>query len=293
MVETNNEQVMEKAEADAFDREFMVPTETPPPATPAPTADEVTPPDSPTVAPKFVPVTEEDLKTLRDTATLATTIKAAMEKQFGTAFGKMGSLEQTVRALHERTPTGHTVVLTDDDLAELKEDFPELTSNLIKGLNKALGKVAVGGAPGPGALTHETVTKLIADAVATAEARVDDTRLSERVTATYPDWMDVINGPVGADGFRHGVGADGKQTAYRQWMAAQSQDVQHMLMTTRDPRAVIQSLDDFTKQSAPAVPSTRSRRLVEAVPPKGSTSGVSTEQTEDDGFREGLKMMSS
>ena len=217
-----------------------------------------------------------------------------MDSGLGKAFGKMGSLEQLVRELQEKTPSGQGLVLTEDHMAELKEDFPDLTANLIKGLNKALGGLkGTGGVPS-GTLTPDSINKLITDAVSASEQRIEDNLLTKQVSGTHKDWLDVINGPVGADGFRHGV-AEGKPTAFRQWLAKQPDEYQRMLSNTRDPQAVIASIDDFKKAHAANPPgNTRAARLKEAVPPKGSAGAVPAGgQTEDDGFRDGLKVGAS
>jgi hypothetical protein len=282
-------------ESQAFDQEFVPPTEPPPPAAPEPKDEDAPPAEAaaPIAEPKFVQVTEDDLATLRQTATSLTEIKAAMDKGLGTVFGKMGSLEQTLRGLQEQTPFGQGLVLTEKHLAELKEDFPDLTANMIKGLNRALGTLkGTGGAPN-GALTPETINKLITDAVTASEQRIEDTLLTKQVAGKHKDWLDTINGPVGPDGFRHGVDAEGKPTAYRQWLAKQPAEYQQTISETRDPQAVIASIDDFKKAPAGSPGSSRSTRLKEAVPPKGSAGAVPTGQTEDDGFQAGLKIGAS
>lgn len=277
----------EQAEVDAqFKDGFGDPEQSTPPAPaegenkPAAAAAEpaVTPP-----APKYVQVTEDELKELKSGAATIAEIKATLD---GKVFGRIGGLERTLKELQASTPSGEAITLTVEDFEEMKEDFPQLAEMTVKGMNRLLGKLRGTAKPAAetGAPAGEPVDieKRLKDQLVVAEHNTAQNILSLR----HENWREVV-----------GLSDDGKevQTPYRDWLAKQPVEYQTSVGNSWDPLVIAKSIDKFKAATAtPAAPPTddaRNRRLRGAVPPKGSgglPAGGGGAQTEEQGFNEGF-----
>jgi hypothetical protein len=115
-------------------------TETPPAATPAPTpAPQPTP--APTPAPEFVQVTRQDWERVTASAAEVETIKATLGKMPDQIYGTMGrTLDRRLADLQQATPQGAAVEVSDEDIAELKGEYPEIGELTGKVLKKVFAK---------------------------------------------------------------------------------------------------------------------------------------------------------
>lgn len=257
------------------------PTESTPPVAETPPTTPETPP-----APEPVVITKEDWSKIQAEAASIADLRQDITKRFDTTFGKMGGLERTLTQLQQNTPVGQPIVVTEDDLQELKnEGFPDLTSSLAKGLTRILSKFK-----GTGPVTipepidvKAQVEPFIQERLQAAKAEWRQETAIERLTDLHPNWRDI-------------AGPEGSQTEYRQWLATQPDGAK--VLESDNPREVARSLTAFLEQKKaaetpkpPAKPATRSQRLAEAVPAKGG-SGAPPGQTlpsEEEQFEVGFK----
>lgn len=246
----NDDQALDQLNA-GFAGEEM-PTETP-----AATPDEAVA-EPAASAPKFASITEEDWNNVRSAATAITEIKAAQEKQFGTAFGKLGGLERTLQQMRE-AGTGQSVVFDADDFAELQAEYPELADLTLKGMNKALGKIRSGGG------SPADIDRLVQERLAPAldQVRVAQERIIDlEMRSAHPDWKQVVASP-----------------AFTAWTGTLPAEERDRMMGSADPDVAAQMIAQFKAAqkkpvakpaaAAPAV-SSRQKRFESAVTPKGT-----------------------
>lgn len=232
-------------------------------------------------------LTPEEIERLRKTAETVSQLKATIERQFGTAFGKMGSIEQTIRAIQAQTPAGQPITFSEDDFEELKNEYPELTSVLVKGLNRRAERLKGTAPPSPPAPAPEsapaaapgpTPEQLVEQAADAAERRL----VARQLTARRKDWREVVGDPD-------------SQTPFRQWLAQQPPDYQFRILDSMDPDEIIGAIDAFeqqTKKTKPAAPpaSNRANRFKDAVPPRGTGAPPpAVTPSEEEAFLEGFR----
>lgn len=207
--------------------------------------------------PTMVAITEAELAQLRASAAEVATVKDAMERQFGAAYGKMGGIERTLKELQSATPSGQPVEVTDADFQELQEEFPELAKMTMAGLNRALSRVK-GTAPGPSAIDPAQIQQIVDERL----AQEQEVHAQKVMTWLEPNWREIVGGQY-------------SNSAYRQWLAAQPSEYQQQMMSEMDPYAVHASIKKFRQSTAPAPPSAapqkaqRMQQLKAAVPSKG------------------------
>ncbi len=66
-----------------------------------------------------------------------------LKQQLSKAFGTMGNMQQLINQVRSQTPAGAVVEITDEDFAELKEDFPELAGHTRAALERILKRANV------------------------------------------------------------------------------------------------------------------------------------------------------
>lgn len=213
-------------------------------------------------------------------------------KQIDHLAGNNGKLNAAIQRLQQEVPRGQAVTVNDEDLAEMREIFPEL-ADLTKGaLNKILGKLNTRGTgPGNGAEDPSKGGKTKAagrtpdDYVALAKKAAMEVASSERVNTHVellhglnPGWDQIIGLPD----------ADGRlpQTDYRRWLAAQPVAYQTKMHNSNNAfeigasiKAYQQARDAFAKKSQQ-----NKSRLANAMQPQGQVAarGVISEQSAAD-----------
>lgn len=214
-------------------------------------------------------------------------VKVLVEKIRGDAFGKIGGLERTIKALQDTTPVGQPIVATPEDFAELMTDLPDVAPKLLTGLTRVLSKFK-GTAQAAAAESPEQFEERVNKA---ADARVAQ-RLLERdqrdamkeVSKKHSDWNTVI-------------GPENSQTEFRQWLKTQPHEFATTFLKSWDPEVVVDGLNKFkefkTPKPAPkpAATKTRTQLLSEAVPARGGVSAPSKprQKTPEEEFEEGFK----
>jgi len=264
----NNEVVNDDEFNSGFDAAY-VPTETPEQVEEDP-AEEQEPP-----APQYRQITEQEYEQLMNSATLVSDIKAAQEKQFGTAFGKIGGIERHLQQLQHQTPNGQSVELTDEDVAEMAEEFPELAGMTLKVLQNVVGKMR-----GTGPAIDETVISNVRkDAVRDAKVEISLETLDE----THEGWRDIVGLPDGQGNL--------PDTEYRRWLGEQPENYRQRLEETNNHVVIGRSIDKFNeykKQKQAKQDTSRRDRFADAVDAKGD-GGHQSAPTGDDEFEAGFK----
>lgn len=243
------------AQSDDFDAGFTgAPTETP-----GQSDTEITekPEQQVEQQPKFRQITEEEYGKLSASAAAIEEMRATLGKQVDTAFGKIGGLERVLKQYQEQTPSGAAVEITEEDLAEIRDEFPELVGPQLKALQRVASKMR-----GTGGFDESRVQPMLDQAgislVVKAKAEIAEETLDE----THPDWKQIVGIPE----------APGQQpsTEYRKWLATQPKEYQERVNNSYSPVVLGRSLDKFNEHLVSLKKnSDRRDRFDQAVTPRG------------------------
>ncbi len=249
--------------------------------TPVIETDETPPPQVEAVAPqaaeqKVRHITEDEYSSLMGLKDNVDRIVNENKRQFDSVFGKIGSTEEVIRRIQATKPKGEPVTLTEEDIAEFRDEYPGMTPQLLNVLNKALSKVE-GTAPASPSIDPDTLVRMVSDGVAKVtpeiERQVYQSLETKRVAKVHPDFKAVFADP----GFVEWRKLDPEKRK-DSW---DSEDIIPMLTeykTSKSPKAA---------QAKPT--STRKAELAAAVNPRGVV-GSPTQKVVDDfdaGFAEG------
>lgn len=241
----------EAAFAAGFDDDTTAtPTETPAEQQDNATQQEASTAQAEPAAPEYAQFTKaerDELMALREQA----------QKQFGTAFGKIGGIERTLQQLNSSAQ----VDISQEDIDALKDDFPPLAAALEKVRNlRAL--------PG-GGVDQEQLASLVAEKVNAVEQKFELRLLSK----DHPDWKQIDADP-----------------AFAQWVAAQPDEFKQTLTQASQSydSSVVSNAMSMFKQSRrtaqgnqgsdPA--SARRSRMSAAVTPRGTGGTAAGDSTD-------------
>ena len=251
---TPEQQAQADADADfaaGFDDDTTAtPTETPAAQQDAKTQGENSTPAQAEPAPEYVQLTKAERDEL-----IAT--RQQWEKQFGTAFGKIGGIERTLQQLN----SGAQVEISQEDIDALKDDFPPLAAALEKVRNlRAL--------PG-GSVDPSQIEALVEQRVAPRLQRMELRMLAK----DHPDWQQVD-----------------QDAAFKAWVAAQPDEFKQTLVQASqsyDSEVVSDAMTKFkqSRRTAPAPAadpaSARRSRMSAAVTPRGVGGNSAPNATDD------------
>lgn len=278
------------AEAAEMESGFSgAPTEVTPPAeAPNETDDEGAAPATPAAEePEYHQITKAEYEQFQALAAtveeLRTTSTAGLDK----AFGKVGGLERTLKELQNATPKGYELDVTDDIVADLKQEFPEIGDLALKAFKTFASKLK---GTGNAAVDAAQLEKMVDER---ASGRVIAVQL-EALEDDHPKWRETV-GLTDT-----GVNAE---VPYRKWLATQPAEYQARLSSTFSAAVIGNSIKKFEAAQAAAeaeakaaaekkdpkpAPSTRQQRLAAAAVEKGK-GGVAPGPTDDDEFEAGFK----
>ncbi|MDE1943676.1 MAG: hypothetical protein KGI47_11110 [Betaproteobacteria bacterium] len=184
--------------------------------------------DAAAATPKYVQLTEEEAAALRSRAQMVDEIQASMTKQFGTAFGKMGGFERTLKQLQDQLQNGNglqPLEISREDLAQLKEQYPDLADAIASDLKTVLGKAGRG-------VNQEQIQGLVQQSVdallPTVEASVTRRLEMRQLNKAVPDWEATL-----------------KSAEFGTWFAAQPTDYQTRSRASEESDVVIGVIKDF------------------------------------------------
>lgn len=212
--------------------------------------------------PKYRQITEEDYNRFTTNAAAVDEMRATLGKQVDTAFGKIGGLERVIKQFQESTPAGHAVEITEDDFAELRDEFPELVGPQLKALQRVASKMRGTGQPSQ-QINGDSLVLQAKTEIAT-----------ETLAETHPDWRNV-------------VGAPDSQNDYRKWLTSQPQDYQKRVSETYSPVVIGRSIDKFRDHQEQLKKTERRDRFEQAVTPRGE-GGHEPPADDDDAFNAGF-----
>jgi hypothetical protein len=199
-------------------------------------------------------------------------MQAQASQKFDKAFGQLGGMKQVIERLQEQTRSGHPVEVTEDDVSDLRDEFPEIADLTLKALQKVAGKLkGTGDSPDIERIVTERVSKVQADLI--------DSRLDEVVDG---DWKAEVATPQ-----------------FQEWLGKQADDVKALSESSsvRDAARMLRIYasaknQPAAKEPAPEPISARQRQLAAAVNPKsaGAKPSVTSEEDEfDAGFNSGRR----
>jgi hypothetical protein len=260
------------------------PTEPEPEPVAAAPATPVAEPVPEPVTPKYAQITEDQLADLLK-------MQGKMGK-LDEGFGTLGNLKQRLEQIQAQTTDGKAIEVTDEDMADLKAEFPEFADLTKKVLAKVMGKFK-----GTGQAAPVDTEALIAQAETRAETRIlknIQREAGEDLEVDHPNWRKLVWGDQD----------DGKtefkdvKTPFTAWLATQPEPVQHRLRNSNNADFLSKQLTRFKTETAakpaPAPkPNERTARLTASVAPKGVAPAGSPpeENSFGSGFRQEMKNM--
>lgn len=295
---TQEPETQTDAQADAdFDGGFVAVASTPTEPTASPVAGETqtetpetTEPTEPVAAPEpeFVQLTKAEREELLSSVAQVKEIKGALEKQFGTAFGKIGGIERTIRELQEATPKGQALSLSEDDFEEMKADFPDIAKMTVAGFNRALAKIKGTGPAAGSATSLPAFDPKQIDAMVSERLGTEITKVRQEVRQEAA--MDVV------DSFNPNWRKTVQTQEWKDWVMAQPDEERQTILNSWRPSEVLSALTKFNehitaaaKKPAPKPKADpKPNRFASNVAPK-SVGGVSPAQPDEDDFDVGFK----
>lgn len=228
--------------------------------------------------PKYRQVTEDEWERLSQAAAKIDAIEAATGQVRDSAMGKIGRVEQALNEL--RDARQGSAAITDDDLAELQREYPDLAGLSI--FTKLKGTAAA--APGGGVdetVIERMVQQRVDPVIQGVDERVERAVETRLLAREHNDWRQVV-----------GISDDGKpvETPYRQWLAKQPAEYQTRVGGSWDHQVVGESISRFKKESQAAQQGANERRqrLAAAVPARGDTRPAPS-KTDHDDFKAGFE----
>lgn len=230
--------------------------------------------ETPAPEPKYAQITEEQLANLLQISTAIPDIKAENKRQFDAAFGKIGGMKEALDKIQSATPAGQMLEISEDDFAEMREEFPELAAMQIKGMNKALSKLRGTGTAFDPSQIDGRVDERVTAAVQASERKAE----AKLMRAYHRDWIDVV-----------------RSNEFKAWHETLPADERTKLKLSNDSEFVADYLDRYKASIKPAVlkvddkaANSRQKRIEAAINPKG-TGGHAAGPSEDDEFDAGFK----
>lgn len=239
-------------------------------------------------APKYVQITEEDFQSLKAAAGKV----ASLEQQQSRVFGTMGNLRQQF----DKLSAGAKVEISDEDFAELAEEFPELAGLTRKAFERVFKKIGVNGAEKPAEKPTGEAGSAAPDPDAIKKA-VEEARRADELAAlddAHPGWRELVGG------------ANDAENPFRKWLANQPKEYYDLINNTQSAAITSRAIDRFKASTAPngaatakpaaasskpAEATAREDRLRSAIQPRGAGGAPSgsPQKTPHDEFREGFE----
>lgn len=214
--------------------------------------------------PKLAQITEDQYQDLLKTATAIDEIKADHKKQLDTAFGKIGGIQQLVTQLQSSTQAGKPVELTDEDVADMTAEYPELGALQLKVLQKVVGKLR-----GTGSIDPAMVDQRVQERINPEIEKIKDEVRREyankftdfELKSYHRDWNAVVKSPE-----------------FKTWMDKLPEAERTTLMNSEDASVVAQTIDKFKASTKPVKApikeiSSRQKQLAAAAATPRSTGG--------------------
>lgn len=188
-------------------------------------------------------------------------------KQIDNLAGTNGKLNAAIQKMQQETQRGEAVVVTDDDMQEIRDAYPELADMTKGALNKVLGRLN----------TRGTATQTPEDFIALAKKEALDVASSERVKThrelldgLHPGWEKIIGIPE--------VDSVAPDNEYRRWLTAQPAEYQAKINNSNNVFEIGSSIKAFNeaKDASSKKLQQNKQRLANAVQPTGQVAARTT-----------------
>ena len=238
---------------------------------PATVADEATPVDPP--APQTVVLSQADYDRLMDSAAKTD----SLEQQVHKVAGLTGNLKQAYDKFSAETPAGQPIEVTDEDVAELREDYPELANATKAYLQRVFNKVRSGVRVVSNAPDPEAINRMVTERVRLVQEEI--------LEAEIPGWRKEV-----------GTGPD-DDTEYRRWLKTKPVEYQDRMATTESSSVLGASVKEWraerdartTAQLKELAPKAARKSVVaDAIAPKGDGGRPAPPKSEMDLLKEGF-----
>lgn len=276
---------------DTTPEDDRVPTTPPQEGTPV----ETTPIEEAVIVPPIASVpalTKEQVDQILSVITLVPELKSTMEKQFGSAFGRIGGITQTLKAFQDSSvSSGEPIKVSKDDLKELLSDFPDLSERLVPVLNRVFERVKIPKGGSAQIFDPSEIAKIADQRFEEHTPALRRKIAAEDLSELHPSWRDIVGAPGGS--------TTGQTTLWGVWLDTQPVDYQVKVKNSWNATIVGNSIDRFHADVEKAnlalakpkgklpVEDSRKQRLAEAVNKK-STVAQETVKSDDDMFNEGF-----
>lgn len=236
----------------------------------------VTPADD---APKMAQIPEDEYRKLLDGVAKIDEIEGALEKQFGTAFGKIGGIERVLDQLKSSAPAGGKIELSEEVVADLAAEFPEMAALQYKTLQKLVDVLNTSRPPALDAGAAQPSVPVVDEAA--IEKRVRRAIAEETLDAFDEKWRETIGLPDAKNVI--------PDTPFRQWLKKQPKEYADRVGSTYSAAVLTDALTKFKTAQTKA----QGRRdVLDAavdVPGSGGQAPAAINDDGDDSFNEGFK----
>lgn len=228
--------------------------------------------------PKMAQIPEDEYRRLLDGVSRIDEISGALEKQFGTAFGKIGGIERVLDQLKSSAPAGGKIELSKEIVADLAAEFPEMAELQYKTLQK-LVDVLNTRPPAPEVPAAAQPSPVVVDEAA-IELRVRRTIAEETLDAFDEKWRETIGLPDSKGAI--------PDTEFRKWLKTQPNEYATKVESTYSAAVLTDALSKF--KAAQTKAQGRREVLDAAVDVTGSGGQApDARSTDDDEFNSGFK----
>ena len=228
---------------------------------------------APADEPKMTQIPEDEYRRLLDSVAKIDEIEGALGQKFDTAFGKIGGVERALDQLRSAAPAGGKIELTEEVVADLAAEFPEMAQLQFKTLQKLVDVINTS-TPAPAGAAQPSVD---VDAITKSIRR----ELTEETLDGFDEkWRETIGLP-GKDGVI-------PDTPFRQWLEKQPNEYATQVKSTYSAAVLTGALSKFKTAQQKA----QGRRdvLDAAVEVTGSGGQApNAAPTGDDEFNDGFK----
>lgn len=224
---------------------------------------------------EHIRITKSEWDELKAKAAEVATLKEAHQSQLSKAFGKIGTIEQVLNELRTKS-SGEVTQITDEDMADLRKDYPELANSIAKAFNAAAKRgyvapanaVAAPAVAAPKVISSDDVTKMVEQTV--------EIKMLDRAV---PNWRLL-----------------GNSTEFQTWLNSNPTQ-KKTFDDSWDSGYIASVFKNFEEaeaakkapaNAAPAVNSSRKARLEAAVQPRGTPGNIPAQKTDLDEFNEGF-----
>ena len=236
-------------------------------------------------APKYVRITEDELKSFKTAAERVTALEGALSK----VAGNVGNVQQIVAKLQASTPAGESVEISEEAFAEMKKDFPEVAQLTFNAIKKGLKGLK-------GTSTTATIDPEIIARMVSAKVREETQSAQiEVLTDFYPNWKEIV-------GFAESAEKADPNNRFRKWLKTQPVAYQAQINNTNSAAIISRAIAKFqTAAKATVVPASakpaakpakavaRAARIAAAVQPRGAGARPPPPKTADDEFEAGFR----